>query len=95
MDIKFFYKKFLDIISAINNEDLIFYQFGSSSSNEKIFNDIDILIIYNNYEEMNIIKLKLIEELKEWLPHITCLSTVEEFELSFIKAVDAKKLYPN
>lgn len=94
MDIELFHKKFLDIISTVNIEDLIFFQFGSSS-NEKIFNDIDILIIYNDYEKMNLIKLKLIEELKEWLPHITCLSTVEEFELSFIKKVNAKKLYPN
>lgn len=93
MDIEIFHKKFLDIISTANIKDLIFYQFGSSSK-EKIFNDIDILIIYNDYEIMNKIKLKLIEELKEWLPHITCLSTVEEFELSFIKTVNAKKLYP-
>lgn len=93
MDISFFQSKFLETITSLDIGNLEFYQFGSSI-HKSFFRDIDILIIYDNYEIMKVIKQTLIKELKICLPHITCLSTKEETELSFIKATQAQKLYP-
>lgn len=94
MDIIKFQENFLQEIANLEVGHLEFYQFGSSLR-DAFFKDLDILIIYEDYELAMIIKSSLIKNLKLWLPHITCLSKTEEEDLSFINNTQAKKIYPN
>lgn len=93
MDINVFHLKFLNIISKLDVVGLCFYQFGSSL-NKNVFNDIDIVIVYDNYIKMEAVKLRLINDLEDWLPHVICLTVKEEFELSFVSNVGGKKIFP-
>ncbi|MCI3936889.1 nucleotidyltransferase domain-containing protein [Chryseobacterium aahli] len=90
-EVVLFEKKFLEFLHKINCTDFEFYLFGSSLK-RKNYHDIDILIIYNNYEVLKEVKAKINFEFADFFPHLTCITFNEEKELQFIKMVAAKKL---
>jgi len=83
--------KLIDVLKNNDSQEVQFYLFGSYLT-DGFYQDIDILIIYDNYEKMNRIKKKINDELSEFFPHITCLTSEEEIELSFIQHTNAKKV---
>ncbi|MFC0426483.1 nucleotidyltransferase domain-containing protein [Chryseobacterium scophthalmum] len=83
--------KLIEIIKNSNSQNLQIYLFGSYLTGS-YYEDIDILIIYGDYDAMKSIKKKINHELTEFFPHITCLTFEEEIELSFIKKSNAKKI---
>lgn len=91
MDLKIIKKRLFNILTHKEINTLDFYLFGSSLE-KKLFEDVDILIIYENYEIVQKVKQHLNVELKDLLPHIICLSRTEEVQLSFIKIVNAYKI---
>ena len=91
MEIETFIKNFNILIQTDTFQEFEFYLFGSSLLNKKYI-DIDILIIYNDFNNLKKVKEKIIEEFNHSLVHITSLTIFEEIELGFIKKVNAKKI---
>lgn len=68
------------------------YLFGSTLNINKVPNDIDILLIYENFssdliDEINIIRLTL-ENLSGFFIDLTVLSVEEEKEIKFLKRIN-------
>jgi len=67
------------------------FVFGSILSSNR-FEDIDILLIYQDYEEL----VRLKKEIQNLLPfeliHFTCLTKTEVLELNFIEKTNALKI---
>ncbi len=67
------------------------FVFGSILSSER-FKDLDILLIYQDYEELVKIKKEIQDLLPFELIHFTCLTKKEEIELDFIEKTNALKI---
>lgn len=91
MEIETFIKNFKLLIQTDTFQEFEFYLFGSSLLNKKYI-DIDILIIYNDFDNLKKVKEKIIEEFNHNLVHITSLTVSEEIELAFIKKLMRRKL---
>lgn len=72
-----------------NTEVLVF---GSILSSDR-FEDTDLLLIYQDYEELVLLKNQIQDLLPFELIHFTCLTKTEESELNFIKKTNALTLY--
>lgn len=92
MELKSFIKHFKLITEESVNDNLVIYLFGSFTSS-LIYTDIDILIIYSNYDELQKIKCLILEKFKTSLIHFTCLTKTEEEELNFVEKVNAIKIF--
>ena len=81
------------------DNNLEIFQFGSSLISSKS-NDVDILVIYNEYQIPNSeIYKRIIKPLKKELTilygkriHFTCLNKNEEEKCVFLSKINAKKL---
>ena len=91
MDLTNIESKLNDITKNINSKELQVYLFGSYIS-KRFYEDIDILIIYEDFNLMKSIKKRINDELVEFFPHITCLTFEEEIELRFIQQANAKTI---
>lgn len=91
MEIETFIENFKILTKNDIFQEFEFYLFGSSLYSKKYI-DIDILIIYNDFDNLKKIKEKIIEEFNHNLLHITSLTVSEEIELAFIKKVNAKRI---
>ncbi|OCB77158.1 hypothetical protein B0A79_01955 [Flavobacterium piscis] len=69
-----------------------FYLFGSFLLNPRSANDIDILIIYENKNQIKVIKKDFENLSKEFPLHMNYFTHKEEKELNFIKTQRAKKI---
>ncbi len=67
------------------------FVFGSILSSER-FEDIDILLIYQDYDELVRFKKEIQDLLPYELIHFTCLTKTEESELNFIEETNALKM---
>lgn len=67
------------------------FLFGSILSSDR-FEDIDILLIYQDYEELVILKKEIQDLIPYELIHFTCLTKREESELNFIEKTNAFKI---
>jgi predicted nucleotidyltransferase len=87
-----FIKKFISFIDTLELESKYeFYLFGSILKN-KHYNDVDILIIYSDFEELKKVKESINRIFYDKLPHLTCLTLNEELELNFIKKTNSRKI---
>jgi predicted nucleotidyltransferase len=67
------------------------FLFGSILSSER-FEDIDVLLIYQDYEDLSILKKEIQDLLPYELIHFSCLTKKEELELNFIEKTKALKI---
>lgn len=67
------------------------FVFGSILSSDR-FEDIDILLIYQDYKEMVRCKKEIQNLLPFELIHFTCLTKAEESELNYIEKTNALKM---
>lgn len=74
-----------------NFKNIEVFLFGSILSSDR-FEDIDILLIYQDYEELVILKKEIQDLLPYELIHFTCLTKREESELNFIEKTKAIKI---
>lgn len=74
-----------------NFRNIELFLFGSILSSER-FEDIDILLIYQDYQELVILKKEIQDLLPYELIHFTCLTKREESELNFIEKTNAFKI---
>ena len=77
--------------SKIKNIDCLI--FGSMLKNTKTANDIDLLIIYNNETEIQIIKNEFKSLGKVYPLHLNYFTHSEEKELNFIEEQQAEYLF--
>jgi predicted nucleotidyltransferase len=70
---------------------LQFYLFGSFLTKQNYL-DIDILILYDDFEVLQNSKSIIETEFSNELVHFICLTTKEESETDFIKKTNAKQL---
>lgn len=92
MELAEFIKEFIAFINSLELEsEYEFYLFGSILNN-KHYNDVDILIIYSNFEELKKVKESINRVFYDKLPHLTCLTQNEELELNFIKKTNSRKI---
>ncbi|WP_157973008.1 nucleotidyltransferase domain-containing protein [Aureibaculum luteum] len=92
MELKEFITEFIDFINNLEIEsEYEFYLFGSILKNKR-YNDIDILIIYSDFEELKKVKESINTVFYDRLPHLTCLTLNEELELNFIKKTNSRKI---
>ena len=91
LELNTFIKQFKYLLRNLLNNNFEFYLFGSFANN-LIYNDIDIIIIYNDYNELQKTKDIISQEFKTHLIHFTCFTKSEEHELSFIEKVNAIKI---
>lgn len=75
----------------LNNTSCSIYLFGSALYKEH-YRDIDILILYAEYKDLEIAKYTIESLLPENILHFTCLTREEEEELGFIKTTNASKI---
>lgn len=69
------------------------YLFGSILINPVCANDIDILIIYENENQIDIIKKAFRDILTNFPVHMNYFTHEEEKELNFIRQQNAKKIF--
>ncbi len=67
------------------------FLFGSALRKSNYL-DIDILIIYTQYDDLLTVRNILEAAFEQCLIHITCLTVSEELELSFINRTGALKI---
>jgi predicted nucleotidyltransferase len=91
LELNTFIKQFNNLIESSLNNNFEFYLFGSFVNNLN-YNDIDIIIIYSDYTELQKIKDVISQEFKAHLIHYTCFTKTEENELFFIEKVNAIKI---
>lgn len=92
MELISFRKEFLDFINNLEIEAYYeFYLFGSILNNN-YFIDIDILILYSDYEELKKVKKSINNGFFDKLPHLTCLTFNEELELNFIRKTNSQHI---
>jgi|SRR5690606_11230899 len=86
-------KRIIDTFKQFENKfsNTEVFLFGSILSSER-FEDIDILLIYQDYEELVILKMEIQSLLPYELIHFTCLTKKEESELNFIEKTKAFKI---
>lgn len=89
-------KYLINHVANISNkiEGIEWYLFGSFLTNHVVISDIDLLIVYSNHRDPELIRSYFRNaELK--LPlHFTFLTYEEELEFDFIKSVNAKRIFP-
>lgn len=68
------------------------YLFGSILYNEKCYSDIDVLVIYNCFSELDVIKYEFAELSKKIPIDLYCMTPEEESELEFVKRTNAVKI---
>lgn len=88
MELDGFIEKFRTFLMQVSRRELDFYLFGSFLTSEQ-YSDIDILIVYEDFEVLSLIKKIIFNEFSELPIHITSLKNSEEKELNFISKVNA------
>ena len=69
------------------------YLFGSILTKQFGANDVDVLILYNNEKQINVIK-QYFNKLEIELPlHISYFTYTEEAQLNFVKVVKAEQIF--
>lgn len=89
MEIKSLINIFNPLKNKLKNTEM--YLFGSILSSKR-HKDIDILIIYEDYEELMFVKVEIQNLLPYEILHFTCLTKSEELELNFIRKTNALQL---
>lgn len=86
-------KRLIDTLKLLKNNfrNIEIFLFGSILSSEK-FEDIDVLLIYQDYEDLLILKKEIQDLLPYELLHFSCLTKREESELNFIEKTKALKI---
>ncbi|WP_196582638.1 nucleotidyltransferase domain-containing protein [Aliivibrio fischeri] len=70
-----------------------FYFFGSILDNEKNSSDVDVLVIYNHFSELDLIKFEL-SELSIQIPlDLYFMTPEEEVELEFVNRTQESLMY--
>ena len=69
------------------------YLFGSILTNAKLANDIDVLIVYKNRDQLQILKHELKIFASHNPLHLSYFTFCEEQELSFMKGQKAFKIF--
>ena len=68
------------------------YIFGSSL-NKTCPNDFDVLVLYDNVEQLRVIKLELKSIVKKFPLHLNYFKFFEEKELNFIQQQSAREIF--
>lgn len=69
------------------------YLFGSILTTQRNANDVDVLIVYDNEEQISIIKQEF-KPLESVIPlHLNYFTYTEETELNFISEVKAERIF--
>lgn len=79
------------LISSPNGMDC--YLFGSILKTPKTANDIDVLIVYENKEQLNILKQEFKSIAINYPLHVNYFTFLEEKELDFIKQQNAEIIF--
>jgi len=89
MELKKLIETFKQFTNNFRNTEV--FVFGSILSSDR-FEDIDILLIYHDYEELVRLKKQIQYLFPFELLHFTCLTETEECELNFAKKTNALKM---
>lgn len=86
-------KKLIETLSLLESNFLSVevYVFGSILISNR-FEDIDILLIYQDYDDLMSLKKEIQDLFPFELIHFTCLTKKEELELNFVEQTNAFKI---
>ncbi|TBW25548.1 nucleotidyltransferase domain-containing protein [Gramella sp. KN1008] len=89
LELEYFKKELCELIEPLGFNNLKFYVFGSFANSKK-FIDIDLLIVYEDYKELQIVIKQINRKFSKQLIHITSFTYKEETELDFIQRTKSK-----
>lgn len=78
---------------SIKTSDVEGYLFGSILTKQHNANDVDVLIVYDNEEQINIIKQEFKPLESDFPLHLNYFTYFEETELNFISEVKAERIF--